>query len=119
MTAAIHYFPVPAAYLAQREAEARRAEIVAAARAVLRSAARHDDAILTEACVALQTYGDATDWLQADAMLLAIRLRARRLEHEAAEAKARKGTIRAGLVDCAGLAVIVAVAVAVYLAGGV
>jgi hypothetical protein len=121
MTAAIHHFPVPAAFVAQREAEARRAEIVAAAQAVLRSAVRHDDAVLTEACTALQTWGDGTDWLQADAMLLAIRLRARRQAQDAAKAaalaKARKGTVRRALVDCAGLAVILAVACAAYLAG--
>jgi hypothetical protein len=117
MTAQLHYFPVPAAYMAQREAEARRVEIVAAAHAVLRSAARQDDAILTEACVALQTWGDSTDWLQADAMLLAIRLRARRKAHDAAKIAARKDTTRAALVDCAGLAVIIAAALALYLAG--
>jgi len=117
MTAANHHFPVPAAYMAQREAEARRIEIVAAARGVLRSAARHDDAILNEACVALQTWGDSTDWLQADAMLLAVRRRARLRAHDAAKIAARKTTIRAALVDCAGLAVIIAAALAVYLAG--
>lgn len=79
MTAQLHRFPTSAAFVAQREAEARRQEIVATARAVLRGAARHSDAILTEACAALQTWGDATDWLQADAMLLALRQRERRL----------------------------------------
>jgi hypothetical protein len=117
MTAAIHHFPVLAAFLAQREAEARRTDIVTAARAILRSAANHDDAILIEACTALQTWGDGTDWLQGDAMLLAIRLRARRRAADAAKATVRKGTIRAALVDCAGLTVIIAVALAVYMAG--
>lgn len=117
MTAQVHHFPVPAACIAQREAEGRRAEIVAAARAVLRSAARHDDAILIEACTALQAWGDGTDWLQADAMLLAIRIRARRRTQDASKTAAQKITIRAALVDCVGLAVIIATALAVYLAG--
>ena len=95
MTAVLHHFPTAPAYAAQREAATRRAEIVIAARAILRSAARHDDAILTEACVALQDYGDATDHLQADAMLLAVRLRASRSARDAsATAKRPKPVIR-------------------------
>jgi hypothetical protein len=118
MTAVLHRFPTTAAFMAQREAEARRIEAITAARAVLRSAANHDDAILIEACSALQTWGDGTDWLEADAMLMAIRIRARRRAADAAKAEATRGTIRAALVDCAGLAVIVALALAVYLVGG-
>lgn len=108
MSALILRFPLAASV--PPDQPDRQTEIVATARAVLRSAARHDDAILTEACVALQTWGDGTDWLEADAMLMAIRIRARRRAHEAAEAEGRKGTIRRALVDVAGLAVIVAVA---------
>lgn len=84
----------------------RATAIVDAARAILRNAANHDDATLIEACDALNKWGDPPDWLQADAMMLAIRLRA----HHA--------TIRDALVDCAGLAVICAAALAVYLMGG-
>jgi hypothetical protein len=120
MTAAIHHFPVPAAWMAQREAEARRIETIAAAREIIRGAAWQDDASLTLACETIQDHGDPTDHLQADALLLAIRLRARRRAQDAAKAAAlastRKGTIRRALVDCAGLAVILAVACAVYMA---
>ena len=63
----------------------RIAEAVSAARAILRGAARHDDAALTEACRVLQTWGDQIDYLEADAMLLALRLRHKRLTDEAAE----------------------------------
>jgi hypothetical protein len=116
MSALILRFPLAASVPPARPD--RRAEIVVAARAVLRSAANHGDDILTEACVALQTWGDGTDWLEADCMLMTMRLRARRRAHEAAEADARKGTIRRELVGLAGFVVIVCAALAVYLAGG-
>lgn len=82
MTALCH-FPTPPAYAAQLRAEACRREIVIAARAILRSAANHDDAILIEACHALQDWGDWMDHLEADAMLLALRLRAHRQRQDA------------------------------------
>ena len=71
MTALILSFPIPEDDPAKR--------IVSAARAVLRSAASHTDEILTEACTALQDYGDWMDHLEADAMLLAISLRQHRI----------------------------------------
>lgn len=116
MTAAIHHFPAPAAFMAQREAEARAAKIVSAARAILRSPAQHDDAILIEAADALMTWGDALDWPQGYAVRRAAEARIAQRADAAAKAKARKGTIRAALIDCAGLAVIIAAALAVYLA---
>ncbi len=116
MTAAILHFPAPAANIPTPD---RAALIVAAARAVLRSAANHSDDILTEACDALQRWGDPTDWLEADAMLLAIRLRAHGRAHEAAEVAPRNGLIRGALVDIAGLAVLAAFATAVYHLAGV
>lgn len=66
MTTEIHHFP---------EWASRRA-IVETARTILRGAANHDEATLTEACGALKDCGDWMDHLEADAMLLALRLRA-------------------------------------------
>jgi len=114
MGAVIHRFPTPAAFVAQREAEARRVAMVAVARAVLRSAADHSDEILIEACTALMTWGDGTDWLEADAMLMAIRIRARRRAHEAAEVVAKRGTIRRELRDAV---IFVAFGAAVLIVG--
>ena len=82
MTALCH-FPTPPAYAAQLRAEACRREIVIAARAILRSAANHEGAILIEACHALQDWGDWMDHLEADAMLLALSLRAHRQRQDA------------------------------------
>lgn len=70
MTCTIYHFPARA-----RANPDRRGAIVIAARAMLRSPAKQSDDALTEACVALQDYGDARDYLMADAMLLAIRRR--------------------------------------------
>lgn len=117
MSAAIHHFPTPAAYVATLQSDARIAEVITAARAVLRSEHRHGDDILTEACVALKTWGGGSDWLEAGAMLVALRLRQRNQAVAEAQAAVKPGTIRRWLVDAAGLTVIVAVALTVYVGG--
>ena len=84
MTTLIHAFPSPPAFVSAMQDEARREAIVEAARAILRSAADHTDAMLTEACWALKDHADPQDdyidHLQADAMLQAIQMRQRRAE---------------------------------------
>ena len=55
-----------------------RGEHVANARAVLRSAEDHDTQTLSDACLVMQAWGDANDWIEADAMMLAIKLGARK-----------------------------------------
>jgi hypothetical protein len=54
-----------------------RDEQVDNARAVLRHAADFDDQIISDACLILQAWGDPADWLEADAMMLALRLNRR------------------------------------------
>ena len=66
--------------------EADRAEWVAIARKALRLAEYQSDAVLRDACAVLQAWGDATDYLQADAMIFALNKR----EREQAHAKARE-----------------------------
>ena len=110
MTALCH-FQTPPAYAAQLRAEACRQEVEESAHAIIRGAAHHDDATLTDACKTLQTWGDATDWLEADAMLLALSLRAHRQRQDAARDNAKRGTIRRALADYAGFALICAAAV--------
>jgi hypothetical protein len=115
MSAAILHFPAQLRAVPQPDL---RAEIVDSARAILRSPARHDDAILTEACVALQTYGDGNDWLIAEAMLMAMSNRDRRQAHDAASAEARsethRGTIRRALAETA---IFAAFAAAILIVG--
>lgn len=112
MTAAIFDFPA-----APQMFPCRRDEIVIAAHAVLRSAARHDDAILTEACVALQSWGDRMDHLEADAMLLAMRLRASRNARDAAATAKPAWTIAAWAGEVCAWLVFVGFAVAVIVVG--
>lgn len=64
--------------------EADRAEWVAIARKALRLAEYQSDAVLRDACAVLQAWGDATDYLQADAMIFALNKRERDRAHEAA-----------------------------------
>lgn len=66
--------------------EADRAEWVAIARKALRLAEYQSDAVLRDACAVLQAWGDATDYLQADAMIFALNKRERDRAHEAAKA---------------------------------
>ena len=68
--------------------EADRAEWVAIARKALRLAEHQSDAILRDACAVLQAWGDATDYLQADAMILTLNRKERERAHEAAKAAA-------------------------------
>lgn len=63
---------------------AERVQAVKTARAVLRAPEAFTDAILRDACAALQAWGDATDYLQADAMIFALNKRERDQAHEAA-----------------------------------
>jgi hypothetical protein len=81
--------------------------IVGHARTILRSAVNHTDETLAEACQALRDYGDWKDHMEADAMMLAIRLRRSRRAHEA---KPQPGLIRGALFETA---VFVGAAVAV------
>ena len=67
---------------------AERVQAVKTARAVLRAPEAFTDAILRDACAALQAWGDATDYLQADAMIFALNKRERDRAHEAAKAAA-------------------------------
>ncbi len=64
--------------------EADRAEWVAIARKALRLAEYQSATVLRDACAVLQTWGDATDYLQADAMIFALNKRERDRAHEAA-----------------------------------
>lgn len=54
---------------------AERVQAVKTARAVLRAPEAFTDAILRDACAALQAWGDATDYCQADAMIFALNKR--------------------------------------------
>ena len=63
---------------------AERAQAVKAARAVLRSPETFPDTILRDACAALQVWGDATDYMTADAMIFALNRRDRMRAHEEA-----------------------------------
>lgn len=118
MSAVLHLFPVSPAYAAQREADARREAFVIAARAVIRSAANHSDATLTDACEALRTWGDWIDHLEADAMLLAMRLRASRKARDAASTAKPAWTIAAWAGEVCAWRVFVGFAVAVAVVGG-
>lgn len=95
-----------------------RAEPVEAARALIRSEALHTADDIRDACHALMTYGNHWDWAEAYHVLRALDARRAEIQAEAA-AHAKRGTIRAALVDIAGLLVIVAVAYAAYLMGNV
>ena len=67
---------------------AERADWVRIARQVLRSPKYYADQELRDACAVLQAWGDATDYLQADAMIFALNKRERDRAHEAAKAAA-------------------------------
>ncbi len=67
---------------------AERADWVRIARQVLRSPKYCTDQELRDACATLQAWGDATDYLQADAMIFALNKRERDRAHEAAKAAA-------------------------------
>ncbi len=57
---AVHAFPLTP----EMEARRARAEIVAAAYAILESNLPHDRATLREAAIQLMTWGDETDWTE-------------------------------------------------------
>lgn len=67
---------------------AERADWVRIARQVLRSPKYYTDQELRDACATLQAWGDATDYLQADAMIFALNKRERDRAHGAAKAAA-------------------------------
>lgn len=106
------------------EAQARlaaRETAVTCARAILRSPAPHTKDTIREACHALMTWGDQWDWAEAYPVLRALDLPPVKVTPVAVTPppySAGTGLIRRALVDCVGLAVIVVVAVAVYLARG-
>ena len=82
MTAAIHRFPATddtfARITERAKAEniaAERAEAVRIARAMMVSPSYYSDDEMRDACVALQAWGDATDYCTADAMIFAINKR--------------------------------------------
>lgn len=64
--------------------EADRAEWVAIARKALRLAEYQSTTVLRDACAVLQTWGDGSDYLTADAMIFALNKRERDRAHEAA-----------------------------------
>lgn len=117
MTCTIHHF---AAYRPASPAEQARINAIAAARAILRSKAPHTDDTLAEACAVIKALADPfdqderADVLTADAMLVAIRKRAR---DRAQVANHRRGTIRMALLDFAGLLLTFAAVVMVFLVG--
>lgn len=98
--------------------EADRAECVAIARKALRLAEHQSDAVLRDACAVLQAWGDATDYLQADAMIFALNKRERDRAHEAAKAAAETPAdvfVRHGAAFravCVGMGIAVLVAMA-------
>jgi len=81
---ALSHFPTPPAYAAQLRAEACRQEVVESAYAIICGASRHTAEAVTDACKRLKSWADATYQfeadliLEADAMLLALSLRAHR-----------------------------------------
>ena len=90
----------------------RIAEAVSAARAILRGAARHDDAALTEACRVLQTWGDQIDYLEADVVIASIE-RKRRSRIKRAE---RRIALPLAIADVIGFAFFVVAILVVGLA---
>lgn len=63
---------------------AERADWVRIARQVLRSPKYYTDQELRDACATLQAWGDGSDYLQADAMILTLNRKDRERAHEAA-----------------------------------
>lgn len=63
---------------------ADREDWVRIARAVLRSPKYHPDNLLRDACATLQAWGNAGDYLEADAMIFALNKRERDVAHEIA-----------------------------------
>ena len=90
-----------------------RDDVVTAARAILRSKARHAPSIIRWACNALMEYGNCWDWVEAYQELRALDAKPVRPTIDRPQA----GTIRGWLMDCAGFAVIVAAALIVYMGG--
>ena len=67
---------------------AERADWVRIARQVLRSPKYCTDQELRDACATLQAWGDGSDYLTADAMILTLNRKDRERAHEAAKAAA-------------------------------
>lgn len=76
-TDGIARFPTPAAYLDRLAWREEREQAVKDARATLRTPFRRSDDVLAEACRVLQDMGDATDYAEASAMLMAVAKRSR------------------------------------------
>ena len=84
-------------------------EALDAARAILRSKAPHTRATIRDACHVVMTFGDAWDWMDGYHILQAMRAPV-----APPPMSPQPRLIRAALVDCAGLAVIAGIALAVY-----
>ena len=69
---------------------AERADWVRIARQVLRSPKYYTDQELRDACATLQAWGDGSDYLTADAMILTLNRKDRERAHEVAKAAAEK-----------------------------
>lgn len=83
-------------------------EAVCAARAILRSELPHKVSDIRLACITMQRFGDGLDYVEARHMLQALR-------PVKPPYSPQVSLIRAAMVDCAGLAVIAALAASVYL----
>jgi hypothetical protein len=115
---AIHAFPLTPDMQARLAA---RDTAVTHARTILRSPAPHAKDDVRLACHTLMTFGDQWDWAEAYPVLRALDAPPAVVAPVAVAPPAYSagtGTIRRALVDLAGLAVIVGVALAVYLARG-
>lgn len=109
---ALAHFPLTPAMQARLSA---RESAVDLSRTIIRGKERHKLADLRLACETLMTYGDQTDWVEAYLLLRALDAPP---PPPVAEAP-RRGLIRSGLLDVAGLAAICALALAVYGGGPV
>ncbi|MGL6208699.1 MAG: hypothetical protein ACRC14_02575 [Paracoccaceae bacterium] len=105
MTAALHRLPITPEAADRLNRIACRKHLVEGARAALRSPALWSDDELRSRCAILERYGNAADgdYLLADQVLTAIRLRAEERARSVVQPPTR-GRIRRELADFAGLA---------------
>lgn len=114
----IHAFPLTPDMQARLTA---RETAVTCARTILRSPAPHAKEDVRLACHTMMTFGDQWDWAEAYPVLRALDAKPATVAPVSVTPPPYSegtGMIRRALVDCAGLAVIVGVALAVYLVGG-
>ena len=105
-----HLTAFPLTEIMQARLAARETAVICA-RAILRSPAPHDREDVRLACHTMMTCGDANDWADAYPVLRALDLPPVAVTRP--PYSAGTGLIRAALVDCAGLAVIGLLALAV------